>query len=145
MTDLNQDTINKAKALSALDDSKDMTLKEVAKAAFGLATKYTRNVKDVASKGLNLVIPDDPKDRAVREAENHVNNANRTDKTRFAVNVATNKVGSFVKGAVIGLKDSLNENIRGKASKGARQVLSDAVDGAQPPPVTNRNQETSGE
>ena len=127
MSKLNPEAVERAKALNAIDNGDDLTLKDVGKATMSILSKYASNIKNAAAKGINHVVPDDPQERATKEAEAHINNANRADKTRYLVNVTTNKVGSFVKGAILGVKDSLNENVRGKASKGARQVLKDAV------------------
>jgi len=120
-----------AKAKAAALNTKnveDMTLKELGKATWSKVTQYGGAAKDIVNKGVNAVIPNDPEERAVNEAESHINNADRADKVRYAVNRGTGWAGSLLKGAVAGVKDSLNENVRGKASAGARRVLEDELD-----------------
>jgi hypothetical protein len=126
MAKLSENAKAKAKALNTRN-VKDLTLKEVGKAAWTKVTQYAATGADIVNKGVSVVIPADPDQRAVNEAESHIANEDRADKVRYAVNLSTGWAGSLLKGVVAGVKDSFNENVRGKASSGASRVLDEEL------------------
>ena len=126
MAKLSENAKAKAKALNTRN-VKELTLKEVGKAAWTKVTQYAAAGADIVNKGVSVVIPADPDQRAVNEAESHIANEDRADKVRYAVNLSTGWAGSLLKGVVAGVKDSFNENVRGKASSGASRVLDEEL------------------
>ena len=126
MAKLSENAKAKAKAINTRN-VKDLTLKEVGKATWTKVTQYASAGVDIVNKGINIVIPDDADQRAVNEAESHIANEDRADKVRYAVNLSTGWAGSLLKGIAAGVKDSFNENVRGKASAGASRVLDEEL------------------